>query len=68
MHKFFFILLLINSIFVSARDITYQLKIKSQYDGKVENTMLYFLEKDNVIYGVSDTIGTMRLKEKGKYI
>ncbi|MFT5217044.1 MAG: hypothetical protein ACI83H_002177 [Glaciecola sp.] len=30
--------------------------------------MLYFLEKDNVIYGVSDTIGTMRLKEKGKYI
>ena len=61
------VLFFLMTLSVFGQETTYNLMLKNQCNGKVERALLYELKKSGIEFVISDTIGTILLKETGKY-
>ena len=52
---------------VFGQETTYNLMLKNPCNNEVEHALIYHLEKSGKEFLISDTIGTVLLKEPGKY-
>ena len=52
---------------VFGQDIKYNLMLKRPCTGEVENAIIYYLEKSGKQFSISDSVGTILLKEPGRY-
>ena len=65
--KFTILILLFSTISGFSQEIKYNLVLKDSCSNKIENSLIYHLEKNGVKYNIIDFDGTIILPSKGKY-
>ena len=65
--KFTTLIILFSAIFGFTQDIKYNLVLKDSCSGKIENAILYHLQKNGTEYQISEIDGTIILPNKGEY-